>query len=192
MNDKLKSAIIGGVVLGLLSAIPFVNFVNACCCAWAIAGGALAVYLYIQKSSHAVSVGEGAGIGAIAGAVGAIINLIIGIPLQLITGSAMTSIVTNLMARANPQGADIIRQQIEIQQNLGFGERLLLAIPGALIGFVLILIFATIGGMIAVPIFEKRKGGPGAPPPPQGFGGQPSYNPPPPQNYGQPGGGYGA
>jgi hypothetical protein len=42
MNDKLKPAIIGGVVLGLLSVIPFVNFANACCCLWAIVGGLLA------------------------------------------------------------------------------------------------------------------------------------------------------
>ena len=42
----------------------------------------------------------------------------------------------------------------------------------------LLLIFSLLGGLLGVPIFEKRKGGPDVPPPPQGFGGQPGgYTP---------------
>jgi len=169
MNEKIKSAVIGGVVLGILSAIPFVNFVNICCCAWAILGGALAVSMYVKKSPTPVSMGTGAGIGAIAGLVGAVINLVIGLPLSLATGSAFTALLTGLIARLNPQSAEAMRQQIEMQNNMGIGERLLLAIPGALIACVLVTIFATIGGLIGVAIFEKRKGGVSSPPPPQGL-----------------------
>jgi len=35
----------------------------------------------------------------------------------------------------------------------------------------MILIFASLGGLIGVPIFEKRKGQSAPPPPPQNFGG---------------------
>ena len=42
MNNKLKPALIGGVVLGILSVIPFVSAANLCCCLWAILGGMLA------------------------------------------------------------------------------------------------------------------------------------------------------
>ncbi len=71
MNDKMKPAIIGGVVLGVLSAIPFVNMVNMCCCAWAIVGGVLAANMYIKNSTSPVSTGDGALVAAIAGVVGA-------------------------------------------------------------------------------------------------------------------------
>ena len=64
MNDKMKPALIGGVALGLLSAIPFINILNACCCAWAVVGGALATYLYIKNSVTPVRPGDGAVPGA--------------------------------------------------------------------------------------------------------------------------------
>ena len=55
MNDKLKPALIGGVALGILSAIPFVS---TCCCLWALLGGLLATYLYVKNSPAPASVGQ--------------------------------------------------------------------------------------------------------------------------------------
>ena len=68
MNDKTKKKLIGGVILGILSPIPAVDY---CCCIWAILGGAIAAHLYIKKSPTPVAPAEGAIIGAIAGAIGA-------------------------------------------------------------------------------------------------------------------------
>jgi hypothetical protein len=188
MSEKLKAAAIGGVILGLLSAIPFVNFVNICCCAWVLLGGALAVMFYVKKSPTPVSIGAGAGVGALAGLIGGVIYVIIGLPLQLLTGNAFASLIYGLLAKANPDQAEVMQRAMEQQMNMGIGERFLYALPGVLIGFCVIVVFATIGGLIGVPIFEKRKGGPNAPPPPQNFNpqGGGGY---PPQNYGQPGGG---
>lgn len=186
MSEKLKAAAIGGVILGLLSAIPFVNVVNVCCCAWVLLGGALAVMFYVKKSPTPVTIGEGAGIGALAGLIGAVINLVIGLPLSLLTGNAFAGLISTLMAKANPEQAEVMQRALERQMNMSIAERLIAQIPFALIGFCVVVVFATIGGLIGVPIFEKRKGGPTAPPPP------PTYNPQggyPPQNYGQPGGG---
>ena len=83
MNNKLKPALIGGVLLGLLSAIPVVNLVNVCCCLWALIGGLLASYLYIKNSPVPASAGDGAILGALAGLVGAVIVVVIGIPIRL-------------------------------------------------------------------------------------------------------------
>ncbi len=174
-NNKLQPAIIGGVALGLLSAIPFVNLFNACCCAWAVLGGALAVYLYIQKSATPVKLGDGALLGAIAGGIGALINVLIGLPLKVITGAAFSSVAINMLGRFNPDVGDQVRAQLEAVQSQPFSERLLLSIPGALIESVLLAIFATLGGLLAVALLEKRKGdgGTGVPPSSQPFGGQP-------------------
>jgi hypothetical protein len=40
-----------------------------------------------------------------------------------------------------------------------------------IVGFVIFVILATIGGVIGVPLFEKRKGPIDTPPSPQDFGG---------------------
>ena len=168
MNNKLKPAVIGGVVLGLLSAIPFVNWVNICCCAWAILGGMLASYLYVRNSATPANAGDGAIVGAIAGGIGAAIYLVLGIPLAIFSGAAMREMLINLMASVDPRQADMIRTQMEAQ-----GESIASAIFQGLIGAVLLVVFAIIGGLIGIPLFEKRKGGGPVPPPPPAPGGAP-------------------
>lgn len=168
MNNKMQPAVIGGVVLGLLSAIPFVNFGNICCCAWAILGGALAAYLYIKRSEIPARAGDGAVLGAIAGLIGTVITWIVGIPLNILTGDLFTAMIINLIARANPEQAEIMRKQMELAQNMPFSQRLPSILLGMVMGIVLYTLFAVIGGLIGTAIFEKRKGGqaPIAPPPP--------------------------
>lgn len=165
MDNKVKPAVIGGVVLGLLSAIPFVNIVNVCCCLWAILGGMLASHLYVKNSSTPATAGDGAIVGAIAGAVGAVISLIIGIPLSIVSGAAMRGLLVSLMERVDPRQAEMVARQLEAS-----GESIAGAIVNGLIMAVLLFIFAVIGGLIGIPLFEKRKGGPPPPPPPYGGG----------------------
>ena len=161
MNNKLKPAVIGGVVLGLLSAIPFVNLVNLCCCLWAILGGLLASYLYVKNSPTPANAGDGAIVGAIAGGIGAVIYLILGIPLAIVGGAAMREMMINILTNIDPSQADMIRRQMEAQ-----GDNIAGIIVQSLIFAVLLLVFAIIGGLIGIPLFEKRKGGTMPPPPP--------------------------
>ncbi len=161
MNNKIKPALIGGVILGLLSAIPFVNFVNLCCCAWAILGGLLASYMYVKNSPTPANAGDGAVVGGIAGAIGAVVYLIIGIPLAIVAGTAMREVMINLMTNLDPRQAEMIRTQMEAQ-----GQSISATIVQSFIGALLLIVFAVVGGLIGIPLFEKRKAGPMPPPPP--------------------------
>ena len=161
MNTKLKPALIGGVLIGVLSVIPFVSAANLCCCLWAILGGMLATYLYVKNSPTPASAGDGAVLGVIAGAVGAVISLILGIPINLAMGPVMRNMIVSLMQNLDPRQADMMRQQFEAQGN-AIGP----LIFQSLIGAALLFVFAILGGLLGVPIFEKRKG---APPPPPTF-----------------------
>jgi len=160
MNNKLKPALIGGVLLGLLSAIPVVNLVNICCCLWALIGGLLASYLYIKNSPVPARAGDGAILGALAGLVGAVIVVVIGIPISIIAGGITRELLIRLIENVNPGQAEAIRIQMEA------GSTIPGAILNGIILAVLLVIFSTIGGLLGVPIFEKRKG-PIPPPPPQ-------------------------
>jgi len=168
MNNKIKPALIGGVVLGLLSAIPFVNFINLCCCAWAILGGLLASYLYVKNSPTPATPGDGAVVGAIAGVIGAVVYLVVGIPLAIVSGAAMREMMVRMMTNLDPRQAELFRTQLEAQ-----GDSIAGAVVQGFIGALLLIVFAVIGGLIGIPLFEKRKGGTMPPPPPPGPGGAP-------------------
>ncbi len=177
MNDKVKSALIGGVIVGVLSGVPFVNFANICCCMWAVLGGAMGAYLYVGKSPTQVRMGEGAVIGAMCGLIGTVIAWIIGIPLSFVMNDAFVGLMGKLIAGIDPRAAEDFQRQIAIEQNKSFFEKL----PGMLFGLVMGLVvytgFSTIGGLLGVAVFEKRKGGISPmsppPPPPAGYGGTP-------------------
>lgn len=156
MTNKIKPALVGGLIAGILSVIPIVS---TCCCIWAILGGLLASFMYIKSAPAPVTPGEGAAVGAMAGVMGAIIYVVIGLPIQLFFGTAQ-------MEEA------FRRSGVEVPLT-----GIALVLIGVFFVAVLILVFSTIGGVIGVPIFEKRKGD------------QPT---PPPQNFGAgPGGPYG-
>lgn len=180
-RNFLRPAIIGGIALGILSSVPIVNFLNVCCCAWAILGGMLAGYLYIKRSQTSVTTGEGAKIGAIAGVIGGAIYIVIGIPLAILTSSLMMSLVVSMLgseASSNPVLAQYLRQ---LQSGAIMDQLPRIVIAG--IGRAALLVgFSTVGGILATSLFEKRRGGgPDTPPPP-----------PFPPGTGQPGSGYSA
>ena len=148
--NKLTLALLGGVVMALPSLIPLVQWV---CCVWAAVGGALAAGLYIKKSPTKVEPGEGAILGAIAGGVGAAINLIVGLPIAYALYGARGPAAT---------------------RDGSFGGVLMLV---GIFGTMMLVAFATAGGLLAVQMFEKRRSGMSVPPPP-------------PPSYGGPTGGY--
>jgi len=170
MNNKLKPALIGGVLLGVLSVVPFVSALNLCCCLWAIVGGLLASYLYIKSSPTPVSVGEGAILGALAGVIGAVISIVLGVPIALAMGPTMRNLMVTLLQNVDPQQADMMRKQFEAS-----GDAIAPLIIQSLIGAVLLFVFAIIGGLLAVPIFEKRKAAGPPPPPPMNAQGPSGY-----------------
>ena len=164
MNNKIKPALIGGVVLGLLSVIPLVS---TCCCLWAILGGMLASYLYIKNSPIPVGAGDGAILGAIAGVVGAVVVVVLGIPIQLLMGAAMANLLVGWMSSLEPSQAEMMRQQMAASQTIAG------AVVNALIVAVLVFLFSVVGGLLGIPIFEKRKSNLTPPPPPTNIGGGP-------------------
>ena len=172
MNNKVKPALIGGVLLGLLSVIPFVNALNICCCLWAILGGMLASYLYVKNSPVPVTPGDGAIVGALAGVIGAVVSIVLGIPISYAMGPTMRNLMLGLVENMDRQQAELMRRQLEMS-----GDSIVAVIINALILGFLLLIFSVIGGLIGAALFEKRKGGATPPPPPPMTGGPGAYAP---------------
>jgi hypothetical protein len=147
MNNKLKPALLGGLIVGILSAIPIINY---CCCIWTLGGGVLAAYLYINSSPTPVQIGDGAMVGGLAGVFGGIIYFVLSLPINIFFGMAAME-------------AQLARSGIQ----LPFSGMVLLIIA-SLLGAVILAVLTALGGILGVAIFEKRKDG-AAPPPPQNF-----------------------
>lgn len=172
MNDKTTPAILGGIFIGITSALPVINALNCFCCALIIGGGIIAARSLVRNSPLPISNSDGAIVGLMAGGIGAAIKTVLEIPIQML--------MFRFGADSLSQARDII-DSIEgmppgvkdMVNNMMTGT---LSVAAILIGFLFSLvlcgIFGTIGGMLGVKIFEKRP--PGLPPS--------SGMPPPPYN----------
>jgi hypothetical protein len=180
--DKIQPALIGGLVIGVLWAIPFLNLLNYCCCIGVLLGGALAANRLINRSPVLpVSNGDGAVVGLLAGLIGAGVHLVLGVPLALLFNEAGLSFLQNLLSQVtDPKAREMLDQAIRQSQSQGMAERLVAAVGSWLFISVVSIGFATLGGLIGVAMFEKRKGPPYPMQPPPGY---------PPPGY-PPGGGY--
>jgi hypothetical protein len=186
MNQEgmLKPALIGGVVLGILSAIPIISAVNCLCCAWVIAGSMLAANLYVKSSSTAVTLGRGVGLGFLTGAIGAVVDVLFAIPMHLM----MRGMGVNFMEPLREALEQIPNIPPETKEALssifaeGSGPGIFFIIAGGFFTLFIYSIVGMLGGALGVAIFEKRKPGPMAGPPPIPYPPVPptDFPPPPP------------
>ena len=57
-----QAALLGGLFIGVLSALPIINLAN-CCCLWIVGGGAIAAYLAQQQHPGPFGLTAGARVG---------------------------------------------------------------------------------------------------------------------------------
>jgi hypothetical protein len=157
-NKMLRPALIGGVSLGVLSALPIIGMFNCLCCAWVIAGGMLAAHLYVKDSPVVVTLGRGALLGLFTGFIGSIVSLIFSIPLNFLVRSGGMNVMEQLRERMNtmPNIPPETRALFDSLASRGDLSAMLL-IFGAIFTLIIFCIFAMLGSTIGVAIFEKRK-----------------------------------
>ena len=160
----IKPALIGGAILGLLSAVPILNLL---CCGWALVGGAIAARVYIKDSPLPITSGNGAALGALSGFVGSVFFTIVATIRLVVAGIDSESIAEKL--RVIPTlDATAIKL---ISENF-----VLFFIISSIVSILLTIGICALGGVIGVALFEKRKDGMPPPPPPYPY----PYPPPPP------------
>jgi hypothetical protein len=147
-NALVRPALIGGLVIGVLSALPVVSVANLCCCLWVVTGGVVAAYLLQQDRPAPITLSDGALVGLMAGIVGAVVNLLLSIPLTIAMAPFQQRIVDQMInsGRLPPE----IREYVTgaAVGSLGLA---------AMFFFMLIagVIFATLGGLLGTAIFRK-------------------------------------
>ena len=176
----------GGLFLGVLSAVPLINYLNCACCLWVIGGGLLATYLYMRDypaDLPRVTYGDGALLGLLAGLFGAVVDTVVSIPINLMLGSGFSMQEALEPLRNTPE---VPPQLIEFLESMMSGGVSVVGILISLIfGGIIFSIFAMVGAMLGVAIFGPKGGGePGSVPPAPGMSPYqttlPPQAPPPP------------
>jgi hypothetical protein len=151
-QDRFQPALFGGLFLGVLSVLPFVNIAN-CCCLWVIGGGVLAAYLLQQNHPFPITLGDGAFVGLLAGLIGAVVYGVLSVPVNLLMGPLQQRMVEDILRRSRdlpPEMHDLFT---------GYAAGAAGMVIGFILMFVISVIFATLGGLLGAAIF-KRNGAP--------------------------------
>jgi hypothetical protein len=149
MNGRafILSALIGGLVAGFLANLPAVNFCNCILCLWVWLGGILAVFLYgrFYKDDPYLTVGQGAGLGAVTGVIAAIVGFFVMLATSALTIPMMNAVLESM----DVQGAFDWGLTPGIT-NLAFSGGF------TCINIVLYAIFGAFSGMLSAGAFWKK------------------------------------
>jgi hypothetical protein len=156
--SKMGPAMIGGVVMGLISATPFLNLVNCLCCAGVILGGFLAVFFYkdqLTPQMPPIAPSDGVALGALAGVFGFIVATLLQLAIYALFGPVGMEAAINLMLRLfESAGMDLPPDAYE---EMRAASRQSPIQPfGLLMSLITSVVFGIVGGLIGSAIFKSK------------------------------------
>lgn len=158
-----QAPLLGGLFIGILSALPIVNWGN-CCCLWILGGGVLAAYLDQQQNPRPITTGRGAYNGFLAGVIGACVWLVVALVLEAALGPLRERALGEIarMAQDIPPEARAMLESLEGSSGIGLAVSFFVQLTAG-------AVFATLGGVLGAAFFRNDMppalGGPTPPPP---------------------------
>jgi hypothetical protein len=148
--SKYQPALLGGLFIGVLSALPVIGAANVCCCLWGVAGGVLVAYLMQQAQPMPIETGAVALQGLLAGAIGGVIAA---------AGFALFAGLSSVAIQEE------IRQGLERSGDLSpeMRDAILRWFTGPMVGLIILAIsvpvygvFSMLGSLLGVAFFRKK------------------------------------
>ena len=171
--SKLQPAIIGGAIIGFISAVPFLNLINCFCCAGILLGGFLAVMLYknnITAGMAPLSLNDAIIVGALAGLFGAVIGTFLEAIFLGFFGPVVGEAILEFIEQTEIElPAEVYDELEEALRNTTFGLGWL--IMNLFFGAIIDALFGLLGGLLGYAVFKPKV--PPAPttlPPPTALG----------------------
>jgi hypothetical protein len=160
MTPRQQSILVGAVVSGILST-SYLGLINAFCCLGVIIGGMVAAQQYTGHARGRIQAGDGAVLGAGAGAGGAVLAALFDVvlrPFNLDSQAVQKTLQESMMQMMGEEG---MNQMMQMQQAQGEGPGLL-SLMGLLmlaLNVVLYAVFGAIGGALGTALFGEENGG---------------------------------
>jgi hypothetical protein len=147
----------GGLVMGVLSALPIISAGNACCCLWVVSGGVVAAYLFQQNRTAPITPADGALVGLLAGLVGALVQVVLTIPIDLLVAPMQQAIVDRVLAMGTlpPEARDIL-ERYGHRAAAGGAYFIISRVVGLMFWIFVGGLFSTLGGLLGAAVFKKQ------------------------------------
>ncbi len=146
-----QAVLLGGLFIGVLSALPIVNIAN-CCCLWILVGGALTAYLAQGTDPRPLDLLTGARLGFRAGVFGAVVWLFASTLVDVML-APLQQRAADLVLRTATDIPPEVRRWLEsaggstslaARMVFGFFLQLFIAAP-----------FASLGGLLGAALFAR-------------------------------------
>jgi hypothetical protein len=157
---KIKPALFGGVIMAVVSAIPFLNFVNCFCCAGVLFGGFMAVFFYhkdLSPEQPKITNGDAVQLGLLSGLFGALIGILLTLAMFYTIGNpgarAMGDLVISiydkigLLDKIPPESLQQMQDQFD---HPALSPMTLLG------GLIIDPLFGLLGGLIGFNIYKEK------------------------------------
>jgi hypothetical protein len=179
--SMIQPALVGGVLLGITSAFPVIEWLNCACCLLVIGGGLLASYLYLRDyptNVDPMTYGDGGLLGLLTGLIGGLVWAAVEIPLTYFKNYLGMDLqdLARLETLLGDTKVPPFLEDFVAGGALGLGVLLV----SLFLQLIIAIVFASVGGIIGVALFGSKTPAdpqppvsPGPPPPFQGNRGNP-------------------
>ena len=167
-KNVLTAAAIGGLLVGILSALPLFSLGNVCCLLWAWLGSFLAIRLFARATGKPCSAKKALAIGALTGVVGGIVWPITFLGVNMVGASSFAQqfqITAKqmdfdaILKNVSPKQAEYVKQQIKDFAALPVRSALFqftkLFAP---LMFLMMLVISTFAGLVGALLFGDDVG----------------------------------
>lgn len=149
-----RPALMAGVLLGVLSAMPYVN---TCCLLWVSGAGVLAVYFLRTETPGLISSATGASLGLLTGLFGSLVWQFLEILVRLVSGPEELRDAQEQIGQIEgfpPEFVEALEQAMEF-----FKDPLdpVFVIVSLLTKLILCGVFTTLGGVLGAYLFGKGR-----------------------------------
>ena len=156
--DMKIPALYGGLIIGLVSSIPFVSFVNCFCCAGVLFGGFLSVMFYknnFTPDTPPFTSGDCALVGLLAGVIGAVVSTACSLLFTLIFGDLAMKFLLDFLRHSNIQLPANVLDQLET----AMAEKLTVfhIVTNFFFAGIIYMIFGLLGGLIGYSVYKPKQ-----------------------------------
>jgi hypothetical protein len=159
MQERIRHALYGGTITGLIIGLPVLNLLNCFCCAGVLLGGLLTIFFHTRDTGPQgppLSSSDAIQLGALSGVFGAVIGTVIQAILMVTLGNVAGDLLLSWLEEGGvlqsfpPESERAFRDMLAEQQELTLLNLVIMMVIWLVIG----PLFGLLGGLIGHALFR--------------------------------------